>query len=555
MASATIQHGRRSGQKRGEQAAPQREFVVGGGQTDLRNVTVLTGEDWSRITRQLHRREIEEQAAKQARDERANLKVRSRELIKDWDNTLLGARQKKLDERNRRLAKEEEEKKALDVEEARLAAEHRKEILEKAKIQQYYQTDRVKNFHSALRLTEVLKEREAQIELNRLRARANEGQDQKYLEIWRKEHEDAIRRDQDEAAERIRKRQECATYQREQIRLHQEQHGREAQLEDEEGLELRRLAVANALEKKRLDQIAKQEQRELMHDNLKQIADVRRMKDVQRLFDEEEDEDCRVFAAAKKKMMRLRAEKEREIHEEKQRNLNRIKERLAAELAAKRSDEEERLYNAVQEREEKLASEEDSKRRQRQTMQESIKQHREDQSRRLAAEAAEQKQRDMEMVRARREADELFQQRERQRAQEKLAEERRRADLLASQARNRETEAQKAKQAELEYEAANLQLLEQEEEQFQSYATKVIDHCERGGRNTLPLRKAAKAGAGGGLGPQLPGRGGIRPSYQTADKRGIQLPNFRRNSAAQVKAGQTGPDSVSGTQKNLGMVW
>lgn len=554
MASATIQHGRRSGQKRDPAAVP-REFVVGGGQTDLRNVTVLTGEDWSRITRQLHRREIEQEAAKQAREERANLKQRSRDLIKDWDNTLLGARQKKLDERNRRLAKEEEEKKAQDIEEARLAAEHRKEILEKAKVQQYYQTDRVKNFHSALRLTEVLKEREAQIELSKLRARANEGQDQKYLEIWHKEHEDAIRRDQDEAAERIRKRQECATYQREQIRQHQEQQSLETKLEDEEGLELRRLAVANALERKRLDQIAKQEQRELMHDNLKQIADVRRMKEVQKLLDEEEDEDCRVFAAAKKKMMRLRAEKEREIHEEKQRNLNRIKERLAAELAAKRSDEEERLYNAVQEREEKLANEEDSKRRQRQAMQESIRQHREDQGRRRAAEAADQKQKDLDMVRARREADELFQQRERQRAQARLAEERRLADLLSGQARERDGQAQRARQAELEYEAANLRLLEQEEEQFQSYATKVIDHCERGGRNTLPLRRAAKAGAGGGLGPQLPGRGGIRPSYQTADQRAVQLPNYRRNSAEAVKAGQAGPDSVGGTQKNLGMVW
>uniref|UniRef100_A0A1I8FFN0 TPH domain-containing protein n=1 Tax=Macrostomum lignano TaxID=282301 RepID=A0A1I8FFN0_9PLAT len=212
-----------------------------------------------------------------------------------------------------------------------------------------------------------------------------------------------------------------------------------------------------------------------MHDNLKQIADVRRMKDVQRLFDEEEDEDCRVFAAAKKKMMRLRR---REGARDSRGEAAQPEPHQGAPGRRARSQAQRRGGAAVQRGRTR--------------------------ARRLAAEAAEQKQRDMEMVRARREADELFQQRERQRAQEKLAEERRRADLLASQARNRETEAQKAKQAELEYEAANLQLLEQEEEQFQSYATKVIDHCERGGRNTLPLRKAAKAGAGGGLGPQLP---------------------------------------------------
>ena len=41
----------------------------------------------------------------------------------------------------------------------------------------------------------------------------------------------------------------------------------------------------------------------------------------------------------------------------------------------------------------------------------------------------------------------------------------------------------------------------------------MIKHCEDHGRNVFPLRKAAKAGAGGGLGPQFPGKGGIRPSY------------------------------------------
>ena len=43
--------------------------------------------------------------------------------------------------------KEEEEKKAVDIEEAKYQAEKRKEAIEKAKTQQYYQTDRVKGFH------------------------------------------------------------------------------------------------------------------------------------------------------------------------------------------------------------------------------------------------------------------------------------------------------------------------------------------------------------------------------------------------------------------------
>ena len=90
--------------------------------------------------------------------------------------------------------------------------------------------------------------------------------------------------------------------------------------------------MAHALEKKRLEQIGRQEQRTMMAENLRQIEDVKRMQAIQALQDQEEDEKCRIFAAAKKKMMRLRAEKERELHEAKQRSLNNIKEKLSAQL-------------------------------------------------------------------------------------------------------------------------------------------------------------------------------------------------------------------------------
>lgn len=122
---------------------------------------------------------------------------------------------KKLGERARRQAREEEERCRQDVEEAKFQAERRREAIEKAKTQQYYQTDRVKGFHvsccfnsgafvfghsprslisfpqSALLFTEVLKEREAQLELKRLKEKAAEGRDKEYLEKWQREYEDS----------------------------------------------------------------------------------------------------------------------------------------------------------------------------------------------------------------------------------------------------------------------------------------------------------------------------------------------------------------------------
>lgn len=99
---------------------------------------------------------------------------------------------------------------------------------------------------------------------------------------------------------------------------------------------------------------------------------------------------------------------------------------------------------------------------------------------------------------------------------------------------------------------ANLELLQKEEQQFQEYAKKVIDHCEQGGRNTYPLRKAAKEGSGGGLGPVFPGKGGLRPSYMTQDKSGVQLPHYQRSTTEDIKRQMFGK---SDTKNRLGFVW
>ena len=53
-------------------------------------------------------------------------------------------------------------------------------------------------------LTEVLKEREAQLELKRLQEQASEGKDQEWVDKARVEHEMAIKQDQEQAYDRIK---------------------------------------------------------------------------------------------------------------------------------------------------------------------------------------------------------------------------------------------------------------------------------------------------------------------------------------------------------------
>ncbi len=58
-----------------------------------------------------------------------------------------GARERKLELKKIREQEEEERRKLLDLEEEKLAAEVRREQIEKAKQLKYYDTDRVRTFH------------------------------------------------------------------------------------------------------------------------------------------------------------------------------------------------------------------------------------------------------------------------------------------------------------------------------------------------------------------------------------------------------------------------
>jgi len=109
-----------------------------------------------------------------------------------------------------------------------------------------------------------------------------------------------------------------------------------------------------------------------------------------------------------------------------------------------------------------------------------------------------------------------------------------------------------SKKSQLALDKANVELIVREEMQFQEYSSKVIDHCKQGGRNTYPLERAAREGAGGGLGPQFPGKGGIRPSYMVSDKSGVQMPHYQRDSTNETKT-QIGGKNPS--KNRLGFVW
>ncbi|WAQ94164.1 CC173-like protein [Mya arenaria] len=517
---ATVLHGRRRGTMR---ATPEAQVPMPE-QPDLRQVTILSKTDWARIQQQLNRKQIEEERQRKLKQERDDRKNKSKEVVQHWGNTIAGQRQRKLEARRLREEKEEAERVQVDLGEAKYQAQQRKEAIDKAKTQQYYQTDRVKGFHSALMLTEVLKEREAQLELKRLKEAASHGKDKAWLDQAQREYEEAIQQDQVRAAERIINAKDNQGFLKAQIRDHH-QTAEHVRTEDQvEGEELQKLALANKLEKERLEIIRRDEKEQLMQENRRQIQERIALQ-------------CRVFAAAKRKMMKLRAEKEKQLHNEKQQTLEAIREKLGAQLKQKLDDEDVRILEAVREAEEKRAKEEAEKDAK--------------MSKVIREQAEHRNMQELETIRIRQAADEIFRRNEEEKRTRRFDEARGLARFHLDQSDTRKTKEEIEKEQALALDAANVQLLNLEEQQFQEYASKVIEHCDKGGRNTYPLRKAAAPGHGGGQGPVFNGKGGIRPSYMVMDKTGKQMPHYQRSSTDETKANIHDVQ----TKKRMGFVW
>lgn len=56
--------------------------------TSLRDVTILSKSEWNRIQQELYKRQIEDEKIKRLREEKENRKHMSKEMVKNWGNTI-----------------------------------------------------------------------------------------------------------------------------------------------------------------------------------------------------------------------------------------------------------------------------------------------------------------------------------------------------------------------------------------------------------------------------------------------------------------------------------
>ncbi|XP_020917240.1 coiled-coil domain-containing protein 173 [Exaiptasia diaphana] len=550
MASSTIMHGRREGQKR-EYNDVQVSVIPEG--YDQRDVTVIQPADWNRIQNSLAHYNKEEARLKALHEEREALHNMSKEMVQHWGNTIEGQRIKKLQARKIREEKEEEERVKIDIEEAKLQAQKRKEAIERAKTQQYYQTDRVKTFHGALLLTEVMKEREAQINMKKSNLDAEKIRDEHLLRLQRRQLEEAIRQDQKRALQRYNQTRDVAGFQLLQIKDNVEEAHRARQSDLKEGKNVKQQVEMYQAAKAAIEEKRRQEKRDLMEDHQNQLSKREELRKEELKRQEQEDEEIRQFANAKKKMSKMRKEKETELFNVFQEHTERMRKKLHDQMVQKVDNEDERIAKALAEREKQREEEERAKQEGSLKEKAAIHQHRVSTMTAKERKAKEDKLRDEEILKRRVESDKLFHAKQEQKRLEKLKEAKQLKNFQLTQVGDRQVRETEIRKEDLLIDAKNDKTMEEEERQFQEYAAMVIQNAKVRDRNPYPLIKAAQDGPGGGRGPKFDGKNGLRPSFLVCDGTGVQLPNYATATTSGHHTRIYGDPGKS--RKRLGFTW
>ncbi|NWR26710.1 CC173 protein, partial [Tachuris rubrigastra] len=275
-------------------------------EADLRQVIVLPKAEWERI------QDSSKEAAHilDEKKEQEEIHLGSKTAVKDPPNAIVSLAQEKLKAKKLREERKEEERKLLDLEEAKFRAAKRKEIIDRAKTYLSYQNDRMKQFHSALLLTEVLKERDAQVEFQKLKSVVNKKKEREEEERQFKEY---ILREQEKEQQHYMNEQTLRKYQLEQIKEHEHQADL-ARLEiKREAEEIERLNQLHQLEiqrKKEKEQEERAERQRLYHEYM---ADRKIIKAIEEQKQMEEDDRIHAHFKAKQTIAQMKKKKEAEM--------------------------------------------------------------------------------------------------------------------------------------------------------------------------------------------------------------------------------------------------
>ncbi|XP_065666989.1 cilia- and flagella- associated protein 210 isoform X4 [Hydra vulgaris] len=487
-------------------------------------VAIIQQNEWQRIRDNALNLNTDNEVFARQQKEREELYAKSKELAKNWNHTIQGQRFKKLEEKKFRDEQDEIKKQQIDIEEEQLKSQQRKEAIALAKQQQYFQTDRVKKFHGALQLTEVLKERDAQCKFKLQKQEWEKKRNEHLLEMEKKSIEEAAKNEEKKLAIKLKKELNVADFLLLQMKDKHEnlKQEKEVGLQERNTLKQQFDEFESANKSKELSQFHSKTQ--LIDEYKNEIILKKMQQEKERLRNEVEDSKIENYVKAKKKLSNVRRQKEKELFDANEQRKEKIQTKLKEILKNRVDNEDIRLLSAVNERERQRLEKEENERIKSKEIVQSINLHREH----VLAEADK-------VAKETKLIDKFDLQ--------KRVEE----DISNTKASNNERDIENNLNLDKQY----VESFIKEEELFQDYAQKVIEGAKNAGRNPINLIKAANEGSGGGRGPKFDSKSGLRPSYIVADATGVQLPHYFKDPAVyNLSHGHVG---TSG--KRLGFTW
>jgi len=284
-----------------------------------------------------------------AEDKRMARKQMSDARKQRWPNTLEAMRAKKENAMADRETVIERERQEIDRQEAELQKNSRMTAIERANRLLYDQTDKMKNLRSQQLYSDVIEDRQIQIQEKQLRANMNNARGEKYLRIQQQLIVEGDRKEEAEAEKRQQKNALIAAQQQEQLQAFKENYIRELRLEKEEGEAIKTKVEADLIKEKeealRRRREAKQAalDTKIANEQLKQI----RLK----LLAEEDNEELKRQMEARKKenLMQRRTVQEKSRFDERLRIKQRMIDRATAQLIALGEQNDQREEKQAQE--------------------------------------------------------------------------------------------------------------------------------------------------------------------------------------------------------------
>uniref|UniRef100_A0ABM5EX52 Cilia- and flagella- associated protein 210 isoform X2 n=1 Tax=Pogona vitticeps TaxID=103695 RepID=A0ABM5EX52_9SAUR len=451
---------------------------------DLQQITILPKAEWQRIQDSLTATAREAARIRAERKAQKDLHLKSQALVKNWTNTIA----------------------------------------------------------RALLLTEVLKERDAQIEFKK---NSKHLYRKKEEEIER-EHQKAIQIEEEKAKERHMKRLQLSKDQLEQIKEHEHLAELSRLEEKKERENIQALAKLHQMEMLKKEQEEYEQKFKRKREHQAHVADQVILRAIEKQKQEEEDDKIRAHYKAKQAMIKLRKAKEEEMLRLMEEQRENISNRLLKYMKKKVDDEDERIAREVAETEEELEKERKAKEEKNKADLESIRDHRIGVIKMKEEKEKERKLEAQQILRGQLEADRIYQEMEKDKKHRNHCANLKLQEVHVMQIAEKFERQKREKQEDLEYARQKEHIALWKEQEFQEYAKKVIDDTSKTTRNLYPLIRAANEGSLGSTGLVQ------RERLQSCDKHDTKLP-YIGDTAQEMKL--LNEHGYNHTKARLGFTW